>query len=174
MGFQSLDISFESAVYRRLKEDLYAVPRSFCRLLSSPPRASHFKSNAAEQRRNWTYLINPVHPPFPSRLTILRRGIRQRPRNLLDYDPHKIGLWLPSDPDVVFAGVDEDDIHIECREEAIERCNVACKGRSLLEREGVRMGKYAPERHFDGDSLKRRNTILKDVVSLPFLAVNAT
>lgn len=174
MGFQSLGISCESAIHRQLKEDLVrSAMIVLCRLLP-PPRASHFKSNVAQQRQNWTYLIDPIHPSFPSRLTILRRGIRQRPRNLLDYDPHEIGLWLPSDPDVIFAGVDEDDIHVECREEAIECCNIACKGRSLLEREGVRMGKYAPERHFDGDRLKRRNTILKDVVSLPFLAVNAT
>jgi hypothetical protein len=174
MGFQSLDVSCESAVYRRLKEDLVRCATIVLSSALLPASSFAFQENVAEQRRNWTYLINPIHPPFPSRLTILRRGIRQRPRNLLDYDPHEIGLWLPSDPDVVFAGVDEDDIHIECREEAIERCNVACKGCSLLEREGVRMGKYAPERHFDGDRLKRRNTILKDVVSLPFLAVNAT
>ena len=97
-----------------------------------------------------TSLIPSIHHLLLA-FTIVRRVVRQGPCNLLDYDLYEIGLWLPANLDVVFAGVDEDDIHIECWEEAIERYNVACKGRPLLEREGVRMGKYAPERHFDGD-----------------------
>jgi hypothetical protein len=151
MGFQSLDISFESAIHRQLNEDSVRCAMIVLRRLLSPPRIPHFSSNVVEQRQNWTYLVNPIHPSFPSRLTIFRRVVRQRPCNLLDYDPYEIGLWLPANPDVVVAGVDEDDIHIECWKGTIERGNVACKGCSLLEREGVRMGKYAPERHFEGD-----------------------
>jgi hypothetical protein len=154
-GFQSLDISFESAIHRQLEKDSIRCATIVLRHLLSPSRISNFRSNVAEQRQNRTYLINPILPSFlpsfPPRLTIVRRVVWQGPCNLLDYDPYEIGLWLPANLDVVFAGVDEDDIHVECWEEAIERHNVACKGRPLLEREGVQMGKYAPERHFDGD-----------------------
>ena len=137
MGFQRLDISFESAIHRQLKKDSVRCAMIVLRRLLSPSRISHFRSNVAEQRQSRTYLINPIHPSFPSHLTIVRRVVPQRPCNLLDYDPYEIGLWLPANLDIVFAGVDEDDIHVECWEEAIERCNVACKGCSLREREKV-------------------------------------
>jgi len=120
MGFQSLDISLKSAIHRQLKNDSIRYAMIVLSRRLSPSRISHFRSNVAEQRQNRTYLINSIHPSFPSPLTIVRRVVRQRPCNLLDYDPYEIGLWLPANLDVVFAGVDEEDIHMECWEEAIE------------------------------------------------------
>jgi len=111
MGFQSLGISCESAIHRQLKDSVRCAMIVLRRLLS-PSRISYFKSNLTEQRQNRTYLINPSYSSFPSRLTIFRRVVRRRPCNPLDYDLYRIGLWLPANLDIVFAGADEDNIHV--------------------------------------------------------------
>jgi hypothetical protein len=62
-------------------------------------------------------------------------------------------------------------IHVECWEEAIERCNVACKGLPSAQETRCLNGENMCQR---GDLWIVGNTILKDVVSLPFLAVTST
>lgn len=80
--------------------------------------------------------------------TFVRGLRRQLSGDLLDHDADEVALCLASDPDVVVAALDEDDVDVEGWETFIRCSDIARESCLLVFREGTRVAKDAPERHF--------------------------